>query len=67
MGEYFVLMNFLRELPLKHNKTVEFDAIGSIGYLLVFDSLESLREISPHGEYVKIENIKSEHLNSIKA
>ena len=56
MSEYFVLMNFLRELPLKHNKTVEFDSIGSIGYLLVFDSIEALREISQHGEYIKIEH-----------
>lgn len=57
MGEYFVLMDLVRKLPVKHNKTVDFDAIGDIGCLLVFESIESLREISPHGEYVKIENI----------
>lgn len=50
MGEYFVLMNIRRSIPL----------IGGVGCLLVFDSLESLREISPHGEYVKIENINVE-------
>lgn len=57
MGEYFVLMNIVRKLPVEHYQPVDFDAIGGIGCLLVFDSLESLREMSPHGEYVKIENI----------
>ena len=61
MGGYFVLMSIVRELPVKHNQTVDFEAIGGIGCLLVFDSIESLREISPHGEYVKIENINVEH------
>ena len=58
MREYFVLMDLVRKLPVKQNQTVDFEAIGGIGCLLVFDSIESLREISPHGEYVKIENNK---------
>lgn len=60
MGEYFVLMNLRRSIPLIGNKYVDFDAIGGIGCLLVFDSIESLRDISPHGEYVKIENINTQ-------
>ena len=55
MSKYFVLMNVRRELPLEHNKTVDFSSMGSVGCLLVFDSLESLRDISPHGKYIEIE------------
>lgn len=58
MGEYFVLMNLRRSIPLIDDKYLDFDNIGGVGCLLVFDSLESLREISPHGEYVKIEPVK---------
>ena len=58
MGEYFVLMNLRQSIPVIGDKYVDFDNIGGIGCLLVFDSIEALREISPHGKYIKIEACK---------
>ena len=56
MEESYVLMILKQSLPTNIGQEIDFDSIGGKGCLLVFDSLESLRKISPNGEYVKIQS-----------
>ena len=53
--DLYILMNVIEKMPTNIGMEIEFDDGSAIGCLLVFDSLESLRKLSPNGKYVQIQ------------
>ena len=53
--DLYILMNVIEKMPTNIGMEIEFGDGSAIGCLLVFDSLESLRKLSPNGKYVQIQ------------
>jgi len=51
MEKMYVLMNVVKSIPTELGLDASFGKDGTIGCLLVFDSIDSLREMSPDGKF----------------